>query len=160
MMRWPIHLQLLVPMVAVVLLASLLATAITACWIAVRVRSEQEEILHRVKATLGEAAYPPTEPVLLQVRGLSGDEFVLISADGKLQETTLPADRSWLAENLLPLVKTRGGGKAVVSLRQRNYLVECVAATGHALPTAPQRFLFYIPKINWRLEYGKPSIRR
>jgi len=42
-LRWPIYLQLLIPMVSVVLLASVLATAITAYWIALRVRNEQSE---------------------------------------------------------------------------------------------------------------------
>ena len=81
-MRWPIHLQLLVPMVSVVLLASLLATAITASWIALRVRIEQRESLRRVVKTLGEAAFPLTENVLAQMSGLSGAEFVLTTPQG------------------------------------------------------------------------------
>ena len=55
-LRWPIQFQLLVPMVAVVLLASLLATAITAYWIARRVRNEQSDNLRRVVETLGQGA--------------------------------------------------------------------------------------------------------
>ncbi len=90
--RWPIHLQLLVPMVAVVLLATLLATAITAYWIALRVRSEQSKDLRRVVETMGKSDFPKTRQVLDQISGLSGAEFVLLTPDGSLRESTLPME--------------------------------------------------------------------
>ena len=125
-LRWPIHLQLLVPMVAVVLLASLLATAITVCWIAVRVRNEQTENLRRVAKTLGEAPYPPTGSVLLQVRGLSGAEFVLMGSDAVVQESTLALTPEWTA-TLTQIARPRPAGDGdrteSVVLGPHNYLV-------------------------------------
>ena len=136
-MRWPIHRQLLVPMVLVVLLASLLATAITAFWIARRVRTEQVENLRRVAETLGEAPFPFTGPVLAQIKGLSGAELVLVGADGKLRESTLPVDRAWL-DNLAEIKKSPGGDadakSKLVSLGERDYLVDHVGIGGRFRP--------------------------
>ena len=95
-MRWPIRLQLLVPMVGVVLLAGVLATIITAAGLAVRVRNEQQEDLRRVVKTLGEANFPLTGPCWRQVKGLSGAELVLVRPDGVIEESTLRAEAAWL----------------------------------------------------------------
>ncbi len=134
--RWPIHRQLLVPMVSVVLLAAVLATAITAFWIARRVRSDQVENLHRVTTTLGESAFPLTEPVLLQMKGLSGAEFVLVGADGRLRESTLPVERDWLASlaRAADTSEAEGRRRRVVSLGPRDYLVDSVGVGGRYHP--------------------------
>ncbi len=148
-MRWPIRRQLLVPMVSVVLLASLLATAITASWIALRVRREQAEDLRRVKRTLAEAAFPLTRPVLLQIKGLSGAEFVLIGPEGRLEESTLPLEKSWL-EDLAQFGRTgrtdTGAGRATVSLGERNYLVDSVGVSSRSPTAAPSTLLILYPE--------------
>jgi signal transduction histidine kinase len=127
-MRWPIHRQLLLPMVSVVLLASILATAITACWIAVRVRNEQRESLSRVVKKVGEAPFPLTEPVLIQMRGLSGAEFVLMTFKGRLLETTLPVERPWLNDlsKIVEQHSTDGEKTAIISLGECDYWVDFV----------------------------------
>lgn len=136
-MRWPINRQLLVPMVSVVLLASLLATAITAFWIARRVRAEQLDRLRRVTETLGEPTFPLTGPVLAQIKGLSGAEFVLIGADGRLRESTLPLERPWL-DNLTKIVhpagRESGSTEQLASLGGRDYLVDSVVVSGRFRP--------------------------
>ena len=124
--RWPIHRQLLVPMVSVVLLASFLATAITAYWAASRVREEQRESLRRVAKTLGEGAYPLTKQTLLQMHGFSGAAFVLLSAQGRVQETTQTLKQS-NAEELARIGDAHAAGQKPISLDDRNYLVESVA---------------------------------
>ena len=130
-MRWPIHLQLLIPMVSVVLLASLLATAITAFWIALRVRTEQRESLRRMVKTLGEAAaqFPLTENVLGQMSGLSGAQFVLMTPQGRRQESTLTVETAEL-RGPRRLAHARANDDAremVIALGDRNYLVDFVS---------------------------------
>jgi signal transduction histidine kinase len=146
-LRWSIRLQLLVPMVAVVLLASLLATAITACWIAWRVRSEQREDLRRVVKTLGESAFPLTGPVLGQMRGLSGAEFLLLGPRAKLEESTLSLEKPWL-DDLAGIARAGRAEGAVanrtVFLKERNYLVDWVDVTGrHPVSEPTTLFILY-----------------
>jgi signal transduction histidine kinase len=136
--RWPIRLQLLVPMVGVVLLASFLATAITAGWLAVRVRNEQEENLRRVVKTLGEATFPLTGSVLVQVKGLSGAELVLVRHDGRIEHSTLPVEPVWLgdvARIARPARGQTGVREATVSLAGRDYLVDLVDVPGGSAGT-------------------------
>jgi signal transduction histidine kinase len=136
-------------MVAVVLLASLLATAITASWLALRVRREQAEDLRRVKRTLGEAAFPLTGPVLLQMKGLSGAEFVLIGPQRRLEESTMPVEKPWL-EELARIARAGrtddGAGRATVSLGKRNYLVDLVGVSSRTPAAAPSTLLILYPE--------------
>lgn len=146
-MRWPIHLQLLVPMVAAVLLASFLATAITALWIASRVRTDQRESLRRVVQTLGEATFPLNDRVLRQMRGLSGAEFVLLTSHGRLQESTLPVEQK-LGE-LTTIAQSRQSDdarQAVISLGERNYLVDFVNIVRRPHFTEPATFFILYPE--------------
>ena len=161
-MRWPIHLQLLVPMVAAVLLASFLATAIMAWWIASRVRTDQRESLRRVVQTLGDATFPLNERVLRQMRGLSGAEFVLMTSHGRLQESTLPVERN-LGE-LTAIAQSRAAGAGpdfrvsengtvplnaaedVITLDGRNYLVDFVNITHRPHFTEPATFFILYPE--------------
>lgn len=134
-MRWPIRLQLLVPMVAVVLLAGFLATAITGYWLAIRVRAEQVERLRRVERTLAESAFPLTSQVLKQITGLSGAEFVLISPEKQLLESTL---------NINELSKITTCKDPVVFLNGRNYLIESVNIRSRSNPQqSAELFILY-----------------
>ena len=75
-MRWPIQIQLLLPMLTVVVMAIALAAAVSAYLGGKHARQAQDENLRRVVATLSEANFPLSEPVLRQMSGLSGAEFV------------------------------------------------------------------------------------
>jgi len=88
-MRWPIQVQLLIPVLLVVTLAIALASGITAYVGSDRVRSQQEENLRRVVATLLEATFPLTDRVLQQMSGLSGAEFVRLDERGQRASGTL-----------------------------------------------------------------------
>jgi signal transduction histidine kinase len=133
-------------MVAVVLLASLLATAITAYWIAMRVRSEQSRDLRRVVETMGKSDFPKTRQVLDQISGLSRAEFVLLKPDGGMRDSTLPVEEPWL-HDLAQIAKShRTGGieYTAISLGNRNYLVDFVSLSGRAYSTEPATlFILY-----------------
>ncbi len=155
-LRWPIHLQLLVPMVSVVLLASVLATAITTYWIARRVRNDQSEDLRRVAKTLGEASYPPTQAVLVQMRGYSGAEFVRLAFDrGRpvVIASTLPMEQAWL-DDFARIAQSRraddnaadSAERRIVSLGERDYLVDFVAVSGGSHLTGPSTLFILYPE--------------
>jgi signal transduction histidine kinase len=94
-MRWPIQLQLLVPMLSVVVLTIAVASGATAYWRVVQVRHQREEHLQRVAASLTDATFPLGGRVLRQMSGLAGAELVLIDSAGKVEDATLevrPAD--------------------------------------------------------------------
>ncbi|MCE5267379.1 MAG: HAMP domain-containing histidine kinase [Planctomycetaceae bacterium] len=146
--RWPIRWQLLVPMVAVVLLAVLSATAITAMWIASRVRQQQAYDLRRVAKTLGDAPFPLTGSVLWQMKGLSGAEFVLVDSRQQAEESTIPLASPWLDE-LARIAKAGHGSResqAVVALGGRNYLVDRVDVASRLRAAAPSTLLILYPE--------------
>ncbi|MFZ5830466.1 MAG: sensor histidine kinase [Planctomycetota bacterium] len=104
-MRWPIRLQMLLPVLLVVVVAIALVSAASAYFGNRQVRGQQEENLRRVIVTLPDAHFPLTERVLQQMRGLSGAEFVLLSASGELDAATIPLSATDL--NALQQVPTR-----------------------------------------------------
>ena len=71
-MRWSIQRQLLVPMLLVVVVASVLSSGVSA-WIGSGwARHEESDRLARVVATLTDASFPLQESVLQKMAGLSG----------------------------------------------------------------------------------------
>lgn len=125
-------------MVSVVLLASVSATAITAFWIAGRVRNEQVANLRRLADNLGKSPFPKTGSVLAQVKGLSGAEFVLIGGDGTLHQSTLPVECPW-RDDLIKLSRSPDAKREdkieVVSFGERDYLVDRINVGGRFQPT-------------------------
>jgi signal transduction histidine kinase len=100
-MRWPLRNQIVVPMAAVLLMTVLAVSITTAILAARRTTAELERLLTNIARTVKEARFPLTEPVLLQMRSLSGAEFVLVDERGQRlaqtitlpNEITLPNDR-------------------------------------------------------------------
>jgi signal transduction histidine kinase len=138
-MRWPIQFQLLLPTLSVVVLAIVLASGVSAYFGGRRARQAQEESLQRVVATLAEAQFPLSEPVLRQMSGLSGAEFVLLDQRHTLQATTLRLN----AEDLELLQHIRNEEPAgelrtrpTTSLGGRIYLSQRVPVSAHD-PVSP-----------------------
>lgn len=76
-MRYPLRLQLLLPLWAI-LLASLAGASLANVWLVSRqVRQSIDERMENVVRTLAEGTYPLEASVLRQVRGLSGAELVV-----------------------------------------------------------------------------------
>ncbi len=105
-MRWPIQIQLLVPMLVVVLLGVALATGAGAWLSYEHARRQQEENLGRVVETLLDATFPLTDRVLAQMSGLSGAEFLVLDPEGRPRAATLAVDGRELGVlNRLPLAQ-------------------------------------------------------
>ena len=129
-MRWPIQFQLLLPLLTVVVLAIVLASVGIAYFGGRRARQAQEDSLRRVVTTLTEAGYPPTEPVLRQMSGLSVAEFVLLDRHDALKASTL----SLTSDDLEQLRNLRDGepssglaGRPTTLLGGRSYLSQRLA---------------------------------
>ncbi|MBN2578603.1 MAG: HAMP domain-containing histidine kinase [Pirellulales bacterium] len=148
-MRWSIRLQLLLPMVSAVLLASFLATGITAYWIARRVRVEQAERMRRTVQTLADATFPLTDKVLDQMSGLSGAEFVLMEEGSRLREKTLllePAEVAQLAAVLGDRRSGDGMKNLPVTLGQRDYLVDFLPISSRSSFSKPATLFVLYPE--------------
>ena len=89
-MRWSIRNQILVPFVAVVLLAVMAMTAVAAI-LAARQRDAQTLAqLQNIAATLAHTSVPYTSPILEKMRGLSGAHFVAFDVKRHVIASTLP----------------------------------------------------------------------
>jgi signal transduction histidine kinase len=87
-MRWPLRSQLLLPVLAVVIVAILGSSILSAYLAAAWARERQEESLARVVATLTDASFPLTESVLIKMSGLSGADFIVLDSSGTLQDSS------------------------------------------------------------------------
>jgi signal transduction histidine kinase len=138
-MRWPIQFQLLLPTLSVVALAIVLTSGVSAYFGGRRARQAQEESLQRMVTTLAEAKFPLSEPVLRQMSGLSGAEFVLLDQHNRLQASTLRLDAEDL-ERLRQLRNQEPPGelatRSATSLGGRVYLSQRVPVSAHD-PVSP-----------------------
>lgn len=151
-MRWPIWLQLLLPMLAVVVLAIVLASAASAYLGAVRLRSQQEDDLRRVVGTLADSSFPLTENVLRQTSGLSGAEFVLLDREGNLRQSTLrllPDDLAALRRQPAPADDRLFSSNPAVAVQGREYLVERVGLEGRPPYISGSTLYVLYPEDRW-----------
>jgi signal transduction histidine kinase len=98
LMRWPLRYQILLPFALVMLVALAGVTAFSAVLAARRTEAQLASQLDGIASTLRDASFPLSENVLLQMRGLSGAEFVVTSAGGTLMARTVEVEPDMLAE--------------------------------------------------------------
>ncbi len=151
-MRWPIRFQLLLPNLSVVVLAIAVAVTLSAYFGVSRTRDAQEENLRRVVATLAEAKFPLSEPVLRQMRGLSGADFVFFDRQESLRASTLRLSDIEMVR-LLGIPEEDSGTRLATSpsiaLAGRAYLGQRVAVASHD-PLSPAGSLVVLyPKDLW-----------
>lgn len=129
-MRWPIRLQLLLPNLAVSTVAILLLSVAIAYVNSRRAADQQQARLQQTVATLAAATFPLTDPVLEQMSGLSGAEFVVLNAAGAVRGSTLrltPAESRSLAEMPLDVDADMVTHTAALPLNGHDYLAHRVA---------------------------------
>jgi len=98
-MRWPLRNQILFPMLAVVFVVLAAATTLNVYLSVARTRSRIEGQVRAVAATLASASFPPSPTVLVQMRALSGAEFVVADRSGSVLAAS---DPQGLAASLRP----------------------------------------------------------
>src|SRR5689334_5682967 len=97
-MRRPLRLQLLGPVLAVVILAIVGSSALSAYLAADWLKQRQQESLARVVATLTDTSFPLTESVLKKMSGLSGAEFSVLDSSGRVEESSRPFAKDDVAQ--------------------------------------------------------------
>ncbi|MGA2064595.1 MAG: HAMP domain-containing sensor histidine kinase [Thermoguttaceae bacterium] len=150
-MRRPIQIQLLLPTLAVVALAIVLASGTSAYLGTVRARRVQEEHLRQVVDTLRVAKFPLSEPVLRQMSGLSGAEFIYLDEGNRVRARTLDLDdvsRRRL-DRLVEGDGPRGHAPAEIALAGRTYLAEIVPVPGRPPADVAGRLLVLYSEDLW-----------
>lgn len=148
-MRWPLRNQIVVPMAAI-LLATVLAVSITTAILAARrTTSELERLLREITRTVRDARFPLTEPVLLQMRGLSGAEFVLVDDHGQriAQTVALPNDTSLLKSSA---ERTRLSLDHSIHLELGRYFHVAVPLPARGPSAADQTLHLLYPEANYQ----------
>jgi len=150
--RWPIRTQLLLWMLGVVGLGIVLTTLASA-WLAVADASRRQAAqLRRVVATTTEPPFPLTESVLLQMRGLSGGEFVLLDRQRNVLHSTIELAGADLAQVQAAHVEATAdpmSAASVLRLADRSYFAELVPIRRAGGTEAPCWLLVLYPKDRW-----------
>ncbi|MCG6158310.1 sensor histidine kinase [Rubinisphaera margarita] len=128
-MRWPLRLQILVPVVTIQVV-TVLAVTISSAWIAVqRARDEVTDRLDSVVSTVRIAAYPLTTGVLAQLHDLSQAHFVIYDGQGRLRSSTLPGgapDRLPALDRGKATVEGSVGSRSQIEFGTERYFVDVV----------------------------------
>lgn len=91
-MRWPLRNQIIVPM-ALVMLGTLAGASVLNAWLSARrVRAQIERQLRDVTRTSADSNFRLTDPILRQMQGLSGAEFVLMDDSNVILASSMPKD--------------------------------------------------------------------
>lgn len=96
-MRWPIQVQVLVPVLALLLGVVGLGTWMAYAAAERAIRQQVEAQVRNMAGVLGDVPFPLTSSVLQQVKGLSGTEVVVIAPDGRCLSTLPTVPGSLLA---------------------------------------------------------------
>ncbi len=160
-MRWSIRSQILVPMIAIQVIAVSAATVTTATLAARRAEREIIDRLGDVIATLERGNIPQTASVFRKMRGLSGAHFVAGTSNGQLAETSLPE----LTE-FPPALRSLAPTSRISSLREATPVL--VAGTPYfavrtyaPLESRGGPLVVLYPETSWRLarcEAALPSL--
>ena len=76
-MRWPLKIQILIPLVSLILLTVLLVSSISAYLADRREKQRAQSQLQNIMSTLEMARFPLTGNVLAQMKGFSGADFIV-----------------------------------------------------------------------------------
>ncbi|MCC6124081.1 MAG: HAMP domain-containing histidine kinase [Pirellulales bacterium] len=151
-MRWPIRIQLLLPMLTVVVATIALVSALSAFWGAIRARRVQRENMQRVIGTLSEANFPLSEPVLRQMSGLSGAEFLLFDKGYRIRAGTLKlsaTEERYLQQECFEAASNSEREQPGMIFRDRAYLSQRITVRDRP-PITPGGWLAVLyPEENW-----------
>jgi signal transduction histidine kinase len=157
-MRWSIHNQILIPLIAIQIAAVTATTLLTA---ALTARRSEREIIGRVNGvidTLGHANFPYTASVLAKMAGLAGAHFVAYTDDGRVNAASIPG-----FENLPPLLRSAPkathlnslGSSPTVILDRTRYLAVPLRSSNS--PQSASLLVLY-PETSWRQARWEASL--
>ncbi len=145
----------MLPVLAIVIVAIVACSVVSAYVAADWTRGRQEENLARVVATLTDASFPLNESVLRRMSGLSGAEFVVFDAEGHFRASSQPFSRADLAELLgLPRDQKMAdfAGSKTVELSGRRYMANRLSvANAPAANGEPISLAVAYPEERWNI---------
>lgn len=146
-MKFPLRYQVFLPMASLVVTTVLATSIATASIQGRRTRTEVQRDLQRMAHTLAESTYPLTAPILEQLHGLTGAEFLVTDAVGHLiaasRQVDGPARRGWR-----PQPADAGDWQSVVFLGQE-YFYRVVLLARRPAEQPPQSLHILYPKQAW-----------
>ncbi len=87
-MRWPLRIQILAPLAALMLITLAAVSALNAYLSARLCRQQIQQQLSNVIREINESGFPLNDATLDQIAGLSGAEYVLSDQAGRLLSTS------------------------------------------------------------------------
>ena len=151
-MRRPMQLQLLLPMLSIIVLAIVMASAASAYLTVSYASRGQAEQLNRVVRTLADAGFPLSRRVLEQMSALSGGEFVLVDENRRVLYSTMALGEEDLGA--LQRMREEGGlesfSKATETmLSGGTYLTDLVPVVGRGRAAGSEWLVVLYPKDRW-----------
>lgn len=149
-MRWPIRNQILMPFALLQALA-IGVISLSASWIAAdRVERESIARLDQVLGTLSASRFPVRSPVLEQMKGLSGADFIASDNSGTITATTLSeamAREIMRSPTTIAPVSGKLGEFQPVSFGEEKWLVG-----GVQVLRSPElkQLLVLVPEVKWQ----------
>ncbi len=139
-------------MLAVVVVTIILVSVFSAFLGANRTRQMQRVNFQRVIATLSEANFPLSEPVLRQMSGLSGAEFAFFDRGYRLQASTLrlsAAERKYLQQKSFAGPSDNKLERPGIILQDRPYVSQRVTVKDRPPITAGGWLVVLYPEESW-----------
>ncbi len=149
-MRWPIRVQLFVPIAVTVVLSTVAIAASSAMFAAQRNQQQMVQQLRQLGQTLASSSFPLTESVLEKLRGLSGAHFVALDQANRPAASTL-SRRSAMAvtEQMAPLVASHEELPQPVAIQVDAARYRAIAVRSRRL-AGPVRLLILFPEDHWQ----------
>lgn len=149
-MRWPIRNQILIPFALLQGLA-IAVISLIASWIAAD-QAARDAIaqLNQVVETLSTSSFPVRGPVLQQMKGLSGADFIAADDAGRITATTLPHST---AEAIITAPRTvTSDSEKLGEFQPVSYNGERWLAGGVQVPRLPdlKQLLVLVPEQKWQ----------
>lgn len=158
-MRWPIRVQILLPMALVTSLAVMAATLITAFTAARHAEREVDTQLRLLGRTLLTSSFPLTNAVLMQMHGLSGAHFVLFDQTGDVAATSRPT-MGEIPSAVHPVNDWRQLRIGeLVSVDGEDYFVTALAIGAHGGNRQPAVLQIFYPESHWSASRREAALR-
>ena len=147
-MRWTLRTQIFVPFGALTLIVLVLVSAINAFLAARHATRQIEQQIERIAGSMQTSSYPLTDSILQQTRALSGAEFIVTDASGRVTASSFESP-AVLESDFSPAIRSRGAEPlpTVAVLGQRYF--HSMVRTERGQRRTPQELHILYPERAW-----------
>jgi signal transduction histidine kinase len=148
-MRWPLRYQILIPFAAVLVLAIVAVSVLSAMLATQRAERQIEGQLQGIAATLADSTFPLTDVVLRQMHGLSGADFVFVDEGEQIVATnrSMPLPVKQSSPTIADSHQLRLGPP--VEIRGERFFQMSLDIRGRGLQ-GPGRLHIFYPESSWQ----------